>query len=153
MVMHELRMRLIGLNRKKVILLLSLPAMFLLTVGILNGSLKSDGDPKPDRIHLVASRIHEGPSLKTRSYKLLHTSDPLDKKYDTDKLLLLGQVETKADEDTRDKGNLLHFPWKYYIGGCFFDSFLQLCPICCYACLWLIALGRKLDWIISPHFI
>ena len=110
----SIKMRLYRMGMKRVLLYLSIPVFFILTVIMLTFHLLGEpqgADSREGRPKLIANRngnrdlanFDDGMDLKFESS---YNKDPLEKTYDVDKLLMLGMVKTEADEQKKEEGIL-----------------------------------------------
>ena len=100
------------MGKRKVLLYLSIPVLFILTVIALTFHLL--GDPGADsherRPKLIANRdghkSENGQDSLDLKFESTYITDPLEKTYDADKLLMLGMVKTSNDEMKKEEGKM-----------------------------------------------
>ena len=101
------------MGKRKVLLYLSIPILFILTVIALTFRLLGDpgADSQDRRPKFLANRGNghvkvpekEQDSLDLK-FESTYITDPLEKTYDADKLLMLGMVRTPTDDEKKEQG-------------------------------------------------
>lgn len=107
----NITMRFRRMNQRKFLLYLSIPVLFILTVIALTFHLlgQHSSDSRGGHPKLIANRgglilsdnAQGGMALKFES---TYNTDPLEKTYDADKLLMMGMVKTPDDERKKEEG-------------------------------------------------
>ena len=100
------------MGKRKILLYLSIPVLFILTAFVLTFHLFGEipsSDSRDTRSKLVANRIgnrlsENDPDDNYLRFESGYNNDPMEKTYDVDKLLMLGMVKTAADEQKKDEG-------------------------------------------------
>ena len=102
------------MGKRRVLLYLSIPILFILTVIALTFHLLGDpgADSHDKRPRFLANRGNGMVKVPDREQESLdlkfestYITDPLEKTYDADKLLMLGMVRTPIDEQKKEQGN------------------------------------------------
>ena len=106
----SVKMRAYRMGKRKILVYLSIPILFILTAFVLTFRLFGEtSEVREGRSKLIANRIASRPHENVQNENYLrfessYNSDPLEKMYDVDKLLMLGMVKTVDDEDKKENG-------------------------------------------------
>ena len=106
----SVKMRAYRMGKRKILVYLSIPILFILTAFVLTFRLFGEtSEVREVRSKLIANRIASRPHENVQNENYLrfessYNSDPLEKMYDVDKLLMLGMVKTVDDEDKKENG-------------------------------------------------